>query len=258
MLYSPKTSDPDFFEQLDLNIEAALNISKNVIIVGDFNEDLLNSTKHYLKDVLLINSLHNVINEPTRGQALLDTILVPFEYSVLDKGGLGLPTLISDHKATFVTVPFDYPVSSSYKRLVWLYKRGNYQQLKEYIEFYDWNFINDAPIDDVAKLFQDAFLGLVKDCTPSKEVTIHPEDKPWYDSVIKTHSRLRDKLRRKAVNTQNHTHWQAYKSARNKVNNLKKHAKELFYSNLEDNFTDTMSNNKQDFWKIVRHFVKEN
>ena len=99
---------------------------------------------------------------------------------------------------------------------------------------------------------------MVKDCIPSKEVTIHTDDKPWYDSVIKTHSRLRDKLRRKAVNTQNHTHWQAYKSARNKVNNLKKRAKELFYSNLEDNLTDTMSNNKQEFWKIVRHFVKEN
>ena len=42
------------------------------------------------------------------------------------------------------------------------------------------------------------------------------------------------------------------------MNNLKKHAKELFYSNLENNLTDTMSNNKQDFWKIVRHFVKEN
>ena len=42
------------------------------------------------------------------------------------------------------------------------------------------------------------------------------------------------------------------------MNNLKKQAKELFYSNLEDDLTDTMSNNKQDFWKIVRHFVKEN
>ena len=72
------------------------------------------------------------------------------QYSVLDKCVLDLPTLISDHKATFATVPFDYPVSSSYKRFVWLYNRGNYQQLKEYIESYDWNFINDAPIYDVA------------------------------------------------------------------------------------------------------------
>ena len=32
----------------------------------------------------------------------------------------------------------------------------------------------------------------------------------------------------------------------------------MFYSNLEHNLTETRSNDKQDFWKIVRHFVKEN
>ena len=63
VLYSPKTSDAIFFEQLNLNIEgAALDISKKVIIVGDFNDDLLNDNKHYLKDVLLINSLKNIID----------------------------------------------------------------------------------------------------------------------------------------------------------------------------------------------------
>ena len=129
VLYSPKASDATFFEQLNHNIEAALEISKNVIIVGDFNEDLLNDSKHYLKDVLLINAFHNIVTEPTRGHALLDPILVPLEHSILDKGVLELPALISDHKAPFITIPFDYPVSSSYKRLVWLYNRGNYQFL---------------------------------------------------------------------------------------------------------------------------------
>ena len=32
----------------------------------------------------------------------------------------------------------------------------------------------------------------------------------------------------------------------------------MFYSNLEDNLTETKSNNKQDIWKIIRHFVKKN
>ena len=113
-------------------------------------------------------------------------------------------------------------------------------------------------MNDVAKRFENAFLSLVNKCIPSKEVTIHTDDKPWYDFEIEKHSRLRDRLRRKALKSHNPTHWRTYKSARNKVNNLKKHAKELFYSNLENNLTDTMSNNKQDFWKIVRHFVKEN
>ena len=258
VLYSPKTSDVKFFEQLNLNIEAALEISKRVIIVGDFNDDLLNDNKHYLKDVLLINSLQNIVNEPTREQALLDPILVPLDCTVLDKGVFNMPSLISDHRAPFITVPFDYPVSSSYKGLVWIYRRGDYQQLKEKIEHFNWNFIRESPIHEIAELFENAFLGIVKECIPSKLVTIHTDDKPWYDFEIRKNSRLRDKLRRKALNSHNPLTWKAYKSARNKVNNLKKHAKEMFYSNLEDNLTESMSNNKQEFWKIVRHFVKSN
>ena len=45
---------------------------------------------------------------------------------------------------------------------------------------------------------------------------------------------------------------------RNKVNNLERHAKEKFYSNLETNLMESSSNNKRDFWKIIRHFVKSN
>ena len=168
VLYSPKTSDAKFFEQLNLNIQAAFDVSKNVIIVGDFNDDLLNDNKHYLKDVLLINSFHNIINEPTRGHALLDPILTPLEYPILDKGVFDLPPLISDHKAPFITVPFDYPVSSSYKRLVWLYKRGNYQQLKENIESYDWNFINDAPIKGIG----------------SQRISLISEESGWRDEYF--------------------------------------------------------------------------
>ena len=172
-----------------------MDISKNIVVVGDFTDDLLNDNKHYLKDVLLINSLQNVINVPTRGHTLLDPILVPLEYSVLDKGVFELPALISDHKATFLTIPFDYPLTSTYKRRVWLYKRGNYQELKEKVESYDWNFVNDAPVNDVAKLFEDTFLGLVNECILSKEVTIHTDDKPWYDHEIRKYSRQRDRDR---------------------------------------------------------------
>ena len=162
VLYSPKTSDATFFEQLNRNIESALDISQNVIIVGDFNDDLLNDNKHYLKDVLLINSFRNIIEEPTRDFALLDPILIPSEYSVLDKGVVDLPRSISDHKATFITIPFEYPGSTSYKRLVWLYSRGNYQELRDKIETHDWTFINDAPIDDVAKKFEVIALEMKK------------------------------------------------------------------------------------------------
>ena len=50
------------------------------------NEDLLNPNMHNLKDVLLLNSLHNIISEPTRQFALLDPMIVHEDMSPLSQG----------------------------------------------------------------------------------------------------------------------------------------------------------------------------
>ena len=65
VFYSPTTADSQFFNGLNLNIEKAFEISKNLILVGDLNEDLLNPNYHNLKDLILVNSMKNVITEPT-------------------------------------------------------------------------------------------------------------------------------------------------------------------------------------------------
>ena len=39
---------------------------------------------------------------------------------------------------------------------------------------------------------------------------------------------------------------------------MKKHAKEKFYNNLEASISDFYSNDKKQFWRIIRHFVKNN
>ena len=69
VFYSPKTADNVFFGNLNMNLEAAVQISENVIIMGDLNEDLLNSTFHNSKDIIIVNSIMNVINIPARGNA---------------------------------------------------------------------------------------------------------------------------------------------------------------------------------------------
>ena len=104
--YSHKTADKDFFRNFNLNIEAAFNISKNVIILGDLNEDLLNDNFHNLKDTLVLNSMINVIKSPTRQNALLDPILIPVDMEVSESGTIALPQRITDHSATYVYIPF--------------------------------------------------------------------------------------------------------------------------------------------------------
>ena len=84
--YSPRTSDVNFFDSLNKNIEKALDIINNVVIVGDMNEDLFNPNVHNLKHILILNSLNNIISQPTRQHALLVPILIHNDMSFLHQG----------------------------------------------------------------------------------------------------------------------------------------------------------------------------
>ena len=82
-----------FFDALNKIIEKALDITNNIIIWGDMNEDLLNPNMHNLKDVLLFNSLYNTISEPTRQLALLDPIILHEDMSPLTQGIIRVPPI---------------------------------------------------------------------------------------------------------------------------------------------------------------------
>ena len=69
---------------------------------------MLNPNYHNLKDLILINNMKNVINEPTRQQAILDPIIITEDLPFLDAGTIGVPNNISDHKATYIHLPFHY------------------------------------------------------------------------------------------------------------------------------------------------------
>ena len=222
------------------------------------NEDLLNPNVHNLKDILILNSLNNVISEPTRQHALLDPIIIHNDMSFLHHGILEIPPEISDHSATYLYLPFQYPLHRSFTRKVWLYKNANFELLNNKILQFDWTCLNQGSVNDASTLFNNIFIEFVKVCIPCKSILVREDDKPWYDSEIRRNTRKRDRQKKKAVKTGNITDWIKYKRLRNKVNNQRKHAKESFYNNLELIITDFENNDKRKFWKVIRHFVENN
>ena len=70
---------------------------------------------------MLVNSMQNAINEPTRGP-----IIVNVDQFVLDCGVLLIPPEVSDHNATYIEIPFEYNVRNIFKRKVWLYEYVHY------------------------------------------------------------------------------------------------------------------------------------
>ena len=255
--YSPKPHDQVFFEAFDRNIEKAMEFSQNIVILGDLNEDLLNENYRNLRDILLTNSLQNIITVPTRARALLDPVIVSDDLTIYDSGVLANPDRISDHSATFLTLPNNYSLSVAYTRRVWFYKRANFTQLEESLRLHDWDCLKAGSVDDSCELFTNQLMEFVNLSIPHKDVTIRPNDKPWYDSEIRRNSRKRDRQKQKAVRTSKQSDWAKYKTLRNKVNNLKKHAKESFDNNLELSLLTNFSSNKKEFWKIVKHFVNK-
>lgn len=258
IFYSPKTCDKLFFELLNQNLEKAYESTKNVVILGDLNEDLLNVSNHNLKNVLLVNSMKNIVTEPTRGIALLDPIITPFDQIILDSGVMDMPPNISDHSATYVTIPFDYILHNTFKRKIWLYKRANYTELDNKINNFDWDCLNSLSLNEAVDFFTTSFLNFVKECIPSKEITVRSDDKPWFDSELRKWCRKRDRLKAIATISKKPTDWRKYKDTRNKVNNMKKYAKDRFYNNLELTLTDNYDSNRRNFWKLTRYFIKSN
>ncbi len=225
-------------------------------------KDQLNVANHKLKDIMLTNALKNIIESPTRVTEttanLLDPVIVDIEQRILKCGVLDVPTYISDHKLTFVILPSMLISDVAYKRSVWNFKRADFLKLNDLILNEDWSILNNGNVDDAAEMFTLTFIDLAKQCIPYREVTIRPNDKPWYNSEIRRTTKQRDKARKKAIETGGIDDWNKYKSFRNKVNNMKKYARESFYNDIEFNITDAFSNDKKYFWKLIRYFVKEN
>ena len=261
-IYRPPNSPINFWQRLNITIERASEISKNIIIVGDLNEDQLNHRYHNLKDIIMLTNLVNIINVPTRvtntSQTLLDPIVLSETIKVLDFGIISVPAYISDHSDTYVFIPFSYNHATAFKRVVWQYKKGDFCKFNRLLLSTDWEFLKNDNLANACENFTSIFINLAKECIPCKEVTIRPNDKPWYDSEIRTASRKRDRLRNKAAKSGTTQDWQTYKKIRNKVNNLKNHAKKKFYSNIESTIIEAKNTNPKQYWKLVKYFIKSN
>ena len=104
----------------------------------------MNPRNHYLKDVITLNNLLNVIVVPTRktaqSETLLDPIVVHDSMKVFAFGTIDVDDWVSDHTATYVYISFTYDHDNSCKRMVWFYKRGDFEKLNTLILNTNWEF----------------------------------------------------------------------------------------------------------------------
>ena len=255
-VYRPPSYPVEFWERFNICLEQATDYCPQIIVLGDINEDQLNTTNDKFKKLMLLNNLHNIIKNPTRVSINTETLLDPIAISRNIKSAhadiIKTPPSVSDHYGTLAIIQIHACTNTAYYGSVWNYKNADFISPNESIRSTEWSFLHTGYVNETTDRFTDCFMGLIKTCIPNKKVVIRPNDKPWYNSQIRSISRKRDRCKAKAIRSGLSNDWKNYKSLRNKVNNMKKHAKSEFYSMLEYTLCDLKINNPRQYWKPIK------
>ena len=149
LFYRPPNSSAEYWEHFDSNVESALDKNLDLVITGDFNQDVLNITpNNQLNRIMLKYNLKTVISSPTRitpstqSQTLLDLILTNHN-SIINNCEV-LPPFNSDHCTVTAEITYKTYKSLAYKKTVWKFEDANIEAIDQAYQSTDWSFIQTS------------------------------------------------------------------------------------------------------------------
>ena len=133
--YVPPSSPAAVWLSLEYYIELSLNCNADaVIVVGDFNDNQLNSHCRKVKDIMIMHNLHQLLNEATNfrqhSQSLIDLVLTNNpSFITYTEVGPAFTDLTRFHCPTYGIFNCKKH-TSSYKRNIWLFEKGKYDNIR--------------------------------------------------------------------------------------------------------------------------------
>ena len=244
VIYRPPNSPNDFFETLTEMLHCISENEGEIILVGDFNCDLLpknlNPESRNLLSVMDTNLLHQLIDVPTRvtpnSKSLIDHVYSsnPEEHQLTGV----FETHISDHYMTF-TVYGNTKVETKHLENVIEYRcyrkfsEGNFINMLKNLPFLD--VMEDTNPNNALKTWYDLYMTAVNEHAPLKRKRLRSKLCPWVTGDLIDTMNKRDwyfKMSKKASNPQNSHFWLMYKSLRNEISTKIKEAKNYYINAL--------------------------
>jgi len=258
VFYQPSSEDTkkqEWIEKLDSILGYVKTIwDKTVIIAGDTNIDLLKNstiTDNY-REVLDTYDMTCHIDKPTRkGVKTIDHIISNLQIAkILYSDVLPCPS-ISDHDAPYIVV--NIPTNKFETR---------YKYIRNMKNFDLTNFINDASTlpfslvytfdnaDDQLDTLNKLLLSVIDNHAPLTKTKFTRPPAPWMKDIqISDLQRKRDKLRKKAHETQTESDWKDYRDVRNLIKTEIKQKKTKFYKTI------LTSRKNKEIWKIIHRIL---
>ena len=252
----PRFEDWDFVK---LSIEQATLSCENVILLGDFNKNMLNQRQcKNIKNIMNTFNLNQLVLSPTRitetTETLIDLVVVSDNLYCTDRGII--EPFCSDHCGTHISTNFMKINSHCYKRKAWSYENANFDLYNETLSTSIWDFENLSSDDCVGKLNYN-ILNAAEASIPSKTVTIRPNDPPWMNNGIRRAIRDKNRRHKIAKTVKTHEAWATYRHSRNIVTDLVRDSKINYFKKLATSLQQGNLTSKQ-WWKITKQFLKQN
>ena len=264
--YRPPQKDViDFCDDIENIVTSARQEFSSIIFMGDTNgrnsefwaNDKTTPEGRALKamfDTLLFDQL---IDEPTRimgdTKSCIDHIFVN-NTCIIENVGVR-PKIASDHCVIHATLTSKIPKPKSYKRMVWDYKRGDYDKFRFMLLNAPWySCYSSTDINEVVDNWMTLFTLIAEACIPHYETTIRPNDKDFMNSDIRRTIRSRDRLWQQHRKSNNDDVYQKYKLLRNKVVNDIREAQIENEKKTNDAISNTNVGSKK-WWSLYKSII---
>ena len=267
-----------FLDNLDEAITEILPICDELIILGDFNINVLDpnaSSTEHLFSMLDSYGLTQIINSPTRvsrSSTLIDLIIVSggVRYTnvlVLDASD------ISDHHLVSCDVCESIPTAYPFFKKIRDFSRLPCDEFEFELISLDWDrMIYMQSIDEKVSYFNECLMYLLEKYVPEKTLRITRPPAPWLTPTLRLMMRDRDRAFKRFKRTRSDAHKDYYRTLRNWVTFATRREKKAYINAQFDasnsrtmwqRYNDllgtknknNLSNNISDPNKINEHFM---
>ena len=231
---------------LSQNLDHYLSLYDNIIILGDFNAEPLDT---YMHEFINMYGLKNLVNEPTcyknvNNPSCIDLILTNRPKSF--QTTTAIETGLSDFHKMTITIMKTFFKKKKPKIIQYRdYKKfSNTLFRTELMELLYTHDVNNIDYND----FDNLVMGLINAYAPIKYKYIRANEAPFMNKEFKKAIMVRSKLKNIYNREKSESAHSAYKKQRNLCSNLLKKIKTKFYSNLNPS---SISDNKT-FWSTTK------
>nr|XP_022911017.1 uncharacterized protein LOC111422045 [Onthophagus taurus]XP_022911018.1 uncharacterized protein LOC111422045 [Onthophagus taurus] len=210
-----------FLNELEDALSIILPTVDRVVILGDFNIDMLTVTTRKslaLQDLLDSTGLYQVIEGPTRvtqsSSTLIDLILVS-DRSMVSEVGVADGGSMSDHDIIYCNLKFKTPPHPPLIRTFRSFKYFQYDHFADDLYRIPFFHIFDIPDgDSKVNFFNNALCSVLEVHCPLKTCSFVRPQSPWITDTIKSMQKIRDRAYREFKATKLPQKWTFYKTMR--------------------------------------------